>query len=57
MTIHTGAKVDKLEKNADSVKATIMLKDGKQDIQEFSRGSSPWASLAMWKISGWKSWA
>ena len=37
MTIHTGAKVDKLEKNADNVKATITLKDGKQETQEFSR--------------------
>ncbi len=35
--IHTGAKVDKLEKNADSVKATLTLKDGKQETQEFSR--------------------
>ena len=30
MTIHTGAKIDKLEKNANSVKATLTLKDGKQ---------------------------
>jgi dihydrolipoamide dehydrogenase len=35
--IFTGAKVDKLEKVADSVKATITMKDGKQETQEFSR--------------------
>ncbi len=35
--IFTGAKVDKLEKGADSVKATLTLKDGKQETQEFSR--------------------
>jgi dihydrolipoamide dehydrogenase len=35
--IFTGAKVDKLEKGANSVKATIALKDGKQEIQEFDR--------------------
>jgi len=35
--IFTGAKVDKLEKGANSVKATITLKDGKQEAQEFSR--------------------
>jgi dihydrolipoamide dehydrogenase len=35
--IHTGAKVDKLEKGASSVKATLTLKDGKQQTQEFDR--------------------
>jgi len=35
--IFTGAKVDKLEKGANSVKATITMKDGKQETQEFSR--------------------
>jgi dihydrolipoamide dehydrogenase len=35
--IYTGAKVDKLDKGAGSVKATITLKDGKQQVQEFSR--------------------
>ncbi|MGA7324661.1 MAG: dihydrolipoyl dehydrogenase [Rhodomicrobium sp.] len=35
--IYTGAKVEKLEKGANSVKATITLKDGKQEVQEFSR--------------------
>jgi dihydrolipoamide dehydrogenase len=35
--IFTGAKADKLEKGANSVKATITLKDGKQETQEFSR--------------------
>ena len=35
--IHTGAKVAKLEKNANSVAATIALKDLKQESQEFSR--------------------
>jgi dihydrolipoamide dehydrogenase len=35
--IHTGAKADKLEKNANSVKATLTLKDGKQEVQEFDR--------------------
>jgi dihydrolipoamide dehydrogenase len=35
--IFTGAKVDKLEKGANSVKAAITLKDGKQETQEFSR--------------------
>ena len=35
--IHTGAKVAKLEKNANSVTATIALKDLKQETQEFSR--------------------
>jgi dihydrolipoamide dehydrogenase len=35
--ILTGAKVDRLEKGANSVKATIALKDGKQETQEFSR--------------------
>ncbi|MBJ7534205.1 dihydrolipoyl dehydrogenase [Rhodomicrobium vannielii ATCC 17100] len=37
MTIHTGAKVDKLEKGKDSVKATLALKDGKTQIAEFDR--------------------
>ncbi|MGO9486055.1 MAG: dihydrolipoyl dehydrogenase [Rhodomicrobium sp.] len=37
MKIHTGAKVDKLEKHGNSVHATIALKDGRQEIQEFSR--------------------
>jgi dihydrolipoamide dehydrogenase len=35
--IFTGAKVDKLEKDAKSVKATITLKDGKKETQEFDR--------------------
>ena len=35
--IYTGAKVERLEKNANGVKATIALKDGKQETQEFSR--------------------
>ncbi len=35
--IYTGAKVDKIEKGTSSVKATITLKDGKQESQEFSR--------------------
>ncbi len=35
--IFTGAKVDRLEKNANSVKATLSLKDGKQETREFSR--------------------
>jgi dihydrolipoamide dehydrogenase len=35
--IHTGAKIAKLEKNANSVTATITLKDLKQETQEFSR--------------------
>jgi dihydrolipoamide dehydrogenase len=35
--IFTGAKVDKLEKGANSVKATITLKDSKQETQEFCR--------------------
>ena len=37
MTIHTGAKVDKLEKNANSVTATLTLMDGKQKTEEFER--------------------
>ncbi len=37
ITIHTGAKLDKLEKAANSVKATLVLKDGKQETQEFDR--------------------
>jgi dihydrolipoamide dehydrogenase len=37
MKIHTGAKVDKLEKAANSVTATIVLKDGKRETHEFSR--------------------
>ena len=37
MTIYTGAKVEKLDKNADSVKATLTLKDGKQKTEEFER--------------------
>jgi len=36
-TIHTGAKVDKLEKGKDSVTATLALKDGKTQTQEFDR--------------------
>jgi dihydrolipoamide dehydrogenase len=35
--IHTGAKVEKLEKGANSVSATIALKDGKRETHEFSR--------------------
>ncbi len=35
--IHTGAKVDKLAKNTNSVKATLTLKNGKQETQEFER--------------------
>jgi dihydrolipoamide dehydrogenase len=35
--IFIGAKVDKLEKGANSVKASITLKDGKQQTQEFDR--------------------
>ena len=35
--IYTGAKADKLEKNANSVKVAITQKDGKQETQEFSR--------------------
>jgi dihydrolipoamide dehydrogenase len=35
--IYTGAKAGQLEKSANSVKATITLKDGKQETQEFSR--------------------
>jgi dihydrolipoamide dehydrogenase len=35
--IHTGAKVAKLEKNANSVHATIAIKDGREESQEFSR--------------------
>ncbi len=35
--IHTGAKVTTLEKNANSVKATIALKDLKKETLEFSR--------------------
>ena len=35
--IHTGAKVDRLEKGADSVTATIALKDGRQEVHEFTR--------------------
>ncbi len=37
MKIHTGAKAGKLEKHGNSVHATIALKDGRQEIQEFSR--------------------
>ncbi len=37
MTIHTGAKVEKLAKAANSVKATLTLKDGKQQKAEFDR--------------------
>ena len=37
IAIHTGAKVDKLEKNGNSVKATLTLKDGKQKTEEFER--------------------
>ncbi|ADP70591.1 dihydrolipoamide dehydrogenase [Rhodomicrobium vannielii ATCC 17100] len=37
MTIHTGAKVDKLEKGKDSVKATLALKDGRTQVAEFDR--------------------
>ncbi|MFT4079878.1 dihydrolipoyl dehydrogenase [Rhodomicrobium sp.] len=37
MTIHTGAKVDKLEKGRDSVKATLALKDGKTQTVDFDR--------------------
>ena len=35
--IHTGANVDKLEKNANSVTGHHRAKDGKQETQEFSR--------------------
>ena len=35
--IFTGAKVEKLEKNAESVRATITLKDGKQTSETFDR--------------------
>ncbi|MGO9545285.1 MAG: dihydrolipoyl dehydrogenase [Rhodomicrobium sp.] len=35
--IYTGAKVEKLERGAHSVNATIALKDGQRDSQEFSR--------------------
>ncbi len=35
--IFTGAKVDKLQKNGNSVKATLTLKDGKKQTQEFDR--------------------
>ncbi|HZV21636.1 MAG TPA: dihydrolipoyl dehydrogenase [Hyphomicrobiales bacterium] len=35
--IHTGAKVDKLEKGNGSVRATIALKDGKKETQDFER--------------------
>ena len=35
--VYTGAKVDKLEKAANSVKATLTLKDRKQETQEFDR--------------------
>jgi dihydrolipoamide dehydrogenase len=35
--IFTGAKVDRLEKGANSVKATITLKDSKQETQDFDR--------------------
>jgi dihydrolipoamide dehydrogenase len=37
MTIHTGAKVEKLEKGANSVTATLALKDGKRETAEFDR--------------------
>jgi len=37
MTIHTGAKVEKLEKGRDSVKATLALKDGKTQTADFDR--------------------
>ncbi|WKW51438.1 dihydrolipoyl dehydrogenase [Rhodomicrobium lacus] len=37
MTIHTGAKVDRLEKGRDSVKATLALKDGKTQTADFDR--------------------
>ena len=37
IAIHTGAKVEKLEKTANSVKATLPLKDGTQKTQEFER--------------------
>jgi dihydrolipoamide dehydrogenase len=37
MTIHTGARVEKLEKASNSVKATLVLKDGKQETAEFDR--------------------
>ncbi len=35
--IFTGASIEKLEKGANSVKATIAQKDGKKETQEFSR--------------------
>ncbi len=35
--VHTGAKADRLEKGANIVKATLTLKDGKQETQEFDR--------------------
>ena len=57
MTIHTGAKVDKLEKNADNVKATITLKDGKQETQEFSRVILAVGIAGNVENSAWKSWA
>ncbi|MFZ1109217.1 MAG: dihydrolipoyl dehydrogenase [Rhodomicrobium sp.] len=37
MTIHTGAKVEALEKGANSVTATLTLKDGKRETAEFDR--------------------
>jgi dihydrolipoamide dehydrogenase len=37
MTIHTGAKVDKLDKGASSVTATLVLKEGKRETAEFDR--------------------
>jgi dihydrolipoamide dehydrogenase len=35
--IHTGAKIEKVEKNASSVKALLTLKDGKQENLKFDR--------------------
>ncbi len=37
MVIHTSAGVEKLEAQKNSVKATIKLKDGKTEVQEFER--------------------
>src|SRR5262249_31681867 len=37
LKIHTGARIDKIEKGQESVKASLILKDGKQETQEFDR--------------------
>jgi dihydrolipoamide dehydrogenase len=58
MTILTGqGRGQSLKASATSVTADIKDKDGKVAKSEFSHASSPSASSAIPRISGWKSWA